>query len=87
MLNGLSFLNCDIGTEPAIVTEINDISVVSQAIQLSGVYDIVARVSEESKDDIAKLVKKILVIANIRSNLSMIVSGEEHDMKQMIEVA
>ena len=52
-----------------------------------GVYDVVARVSEESKDDIAKLVKKILLIANIRSNLSMIVSGEEHAMKQMIEVA
>ena len=87
MLNGFRFLNCDIGTELAIVTEINDISVASQALQLSGVYDIVTNVSEESKDDIAKLVKKILLIANIRSNLSMIVSGEEHGMKQMIEVA
>ena len=87
MLNGFRFLNCDIGTELAIVTEINDISVASQALQLSGVYDIVTNVSEESKDDIAKLVKKILLIANIRSNLSMIVSGEEHAMKQMIEVA
>jgi hypothetical protein len=70
-----------------VVTEINDMSVVSNVIQLSGVYDIVAKVSEESKDQIPKLVKKILVIAKIRSNLSMIVSGEEHVMKQILEVA
>jgi hypothetical protein len=87
MLNGFRFLNCDIWTEPSVVTEINDMSVVSNVIQLSGVYDIVAKVSEESKDHIPKLVKKILVIAKIRSNLSMIVSGEEHVMKQILEVA
>ncbi len=85
MLNAFFFLNCDIGTESAIVSEISDIAGVSEAIQVSGVYDIVAKVSEESREDIAKSVKKIRAISNIRSSLTMIVS-EEHAMKHM-EVA
>lgn len=82
MLNAFVFLNCDISTEPAIISEISNISGVSEAVQLSGVYDIVAKVSEESKEDIAKSVKRIRAIANITSSLTMIVS-EEHTVKQM----
>jgi C4-type Zn-finger protein len=86
MFNAFVFLNCDLGTEPAIVSEISDIAGVSEAVQVSGVYDIVAKVSEESREDIARSVKKIRAIANIRSSLTMIVS-EEHAAKQMMEVA
>lgn len=83
MLNAFIFLNCDISTEPTIISEISNISGVSEAVQVSGVYDIVAKVSEESKEDIAKSVKKIRAIANIRSSLTMIASEEEHILKQM----
>jgi DNA-binding Lrp family transcriptional regulator len=76
MLNALVFLNCDIGTGPAIVTEISDIAGVSEAVQVSGIYDIVAKVSEESREDIAKSVKKIRAMSNIRSSLTMIISEE-----------
>ena len=88
MLNAFVFLNCDVGTEPAILNEITDISGVSEAVQLSGVYDIVAKVSEESREDIAKSVRKIRTIANIKSSLTMIVSEEEqqqHSVKQIEE--
>jgi DNA-binding Lrp family transcriptional regulator len=84
MLNAFVFLNCNINsTGPAIITEISNISGVSEAVQVSGVYDIVAKVSEESKEDIAKSVKKIRAIANIRSSLTMIASEDDHTMKQM----
>jgi len=82
MLNAFVFLNCDIGTRPAIVSEISSISGVSEAVQVSGVYDIVAKVSEESREDIAKSVKRIRAIDNIISSLTMITS-EEHAMKQV----
>ena len=85
MLNAFVFLNCDIGTEPAILNEIINISGVSEAAQLSGVYDIVAKVSEESREDIAKSVRKIRAIANIRSSLTMIVAEKEHSIKQIAE--
>jgi hypothetical protein len=81
MLNAFVFLNCDIGTEPAILNEIINISGVSEAVQLSGIYDIVAKVSEESREDVAKSVRKIRAIANIRSSLTMIASEEKHSVK------
>jgi DNA-binding Lrp family transcriptional regulator len=83
MLNAFVFLNCDFGTEPAILNEITDISGVSEAVQLSGVYDIVAKVSEESREDIAKSVREICEIANIRSSLTMIASEEEYSARQI----
>lgn len=85
MLNAFVFLNCDFGTEPATLKEITDISGVSEAVQLSGVYDIVAKVSEESREDIAKSVREICEIANIRSSLTMIASEEEYSARQIEE--
>jgi DNA-binding Lrp family transcriptional regulator len=85
MLNAFVFLNCDIGTEPAILNEITDISGVSEAEELYGVYDIVAKVSGESREDIAKSVRKIRAIPNIRSSLTMVVAEEEHSIKQIAE--
>jgi hypothetical protein len=85
MLNAFVFLNCDVGTEPIILNEITDISGVSEAVELIGVYDIVAKVSENSREDIAKSVRKIRTIANVRSSLTMIVAEKEHSLKQMEE--
>jgi hypothetical protein len=82
MLSAFVFLNCDRETEPAIINEMNGISSISEAVQVSGVYDIVAKVTEESRENIVKSVKKIRAIANIRSSLTMFVS-EEHVMKPL----
>jgi C4-type Zn-finger protein len=82
MLNAFVFLNCDISTGPSIISEISNISGVSEAVRVSGVYDIVAKLSEESREDISRSVKKIRAIANITSSLTMIAS-EEHSVKQM----
>lgn len=82
MLNAFVFLNCDISTGPATISEISNISGVSEAVRVSGVYDIVAKVSEESQEDISRSIKKIRAIANITSSLTMIES-EEHSVKQM----
>lgn len=82
MLNAFVFLNCDISIGPAIISEISNISGVSEAVRVSGVYDIVAKVSEESREDISRSIKKIRAIANITSSLTMIAS-EEQSMKQM----
>lgn len=84
MLNAFVFLNCDVGTEPIILDEITYISGVSEAVELMGVYDIVAKVSKESREDIAKSVREIRAIANVTSSLTMIVAEKERSlMKQM----
>jgi len=85
MLSAFVFLNCDLGTGSAILNEITDISGISEAAELSGVYDIVAKVSEESREDIAKSVRKICEITNTRSSLTMITTEEEHTPQQIEE--
>jgi hypothetical protein len=82
MFNAFVFLNCDIERRPATISEIANISGVSEAVQVSGVYDIVAKVSEESREDIAKSVKRIRAMDNIISSLTMIAS-EEHAVKRV----
>lgn len=76
MFNAFVLLNCDIGTEGAIINQMNTIPGVSEAVRVSGVYDIVAKLSDESKNKVSLLVKKIRAIANIRSILTMIVASE-----------
>jgi hypothetical protein len=85
MSSAFVFLNCDIGAEPAIINEMNKIAGVSEAVRVSGVYDIVAKVSEESRENIVKLVKKIRGIASIRSSLTMIIA--EDSVKHLAEAA
>ena len=82
MFNAFVFLNCNIERRPATVNEISNISGVSEAVQVSGVYDIVAKVSEESREDITKSVKRIRAMDNIISSLTMIAS-EEHAVKRL----
>lgn len=72
-------MNCDIGAENAIISEINDILGVSEATGLSGVYDIIAKLNAESDNGISRIVTKIRSIANIRSSLTMIVAEGRND--------
>lgn len=79
MSRAFVLLNCDIGAENAIISEINDILGVSGATGLSGVYDIIAKLNAESDNGISRIVTKIRSIANIRSSLTMIVAEGRND--------
>jgi len=78
MSRAFVFLNCDIGKDKGIIAEMNDISGVSRAIGVSGIYDIVADISSDSDAGLAKTVRKFRSLENIRSCLTMIVA-EKHD--------
>lgn len=76
MLNAFVFLNCEIGAERTVMNEMSSFSGVSEAVRVSGVYDIVAKVSDESRENMSTLVKKIRAIASIRPSLTMVVASE-----------
>jgi hypothetical protein len=78
MSKAFIFLNCDMGAEKNVIKEMKNISGVSQAAGLSGIYDIVAELNTDSENGIAKIVKKFRSIANIRSCMTMVVA-EKHD--------
>lgn len=76
MSRAFVFLNCDIGAESAIIGEMNKIAGISEIAQVSGIYDIVAKVNEESKESVTRLVKQIRGIDSVRSSLTMIVAED-----------
>jgi AsnC-like helix-turn-helix protein len=78
MSKAFVFLNCDLGAERDIVSEMTDISGVQQATKISGIYDIVAELNAESESGIAKIVRKLRSIAKIRSCLTMIVAEKKN---------
>ena len=77
MSSAFVLLNCDIGAETEIVDEMSKIPGVSEAARVFGVYDIVAKISEESKESLVTLVKQIRAIENIRSSLTMVVAEDQ----------
>lgn len=74
MIHAFVLLNCDIGAENAVISEISGISGVSKATGLSGIYDIIAKFNAELDNGISKIVTKIRSVAYIRPSLTMIVA-------------
>ena len=70
------FLNCDIGKEKSVLGDMKAISGVSEAMGVSGIYDIVAKLRADSNDDIANILRKFHLIAHVRSCSTMIVAEE-----------
>lgn len=53
MSGAFVFLNCDIGSDKAIIAEMNFTSGVSRAMSVSGIYDIVANINADSDRGLA----------------------------------
>ena len=77
MSSAFVLLNCDLGTELTIINELNKITGVSEALRVSGIYDIVAKISQQSKEDVITLVRQIRGISSIRSSLTMIIAKDD----------
>lgn len=78
MSSAFVLLNCDIGAEPSVIHELNKITGISKAVRVSGIYDIVAKLDEQSKEDVIDLVRQIRGISHIRSSLTMIIAKDSN---------
>jgi hypothetical protein len=71
------FLNCDIGSVHAVTGEMRQISGVSEAMGVSGIYDIVAKLRANSNIGITDILRKFHLIDHVRSCSTMIVAEEQ----------
>ena len=68
-------INCDLGYETEIIKKIRQIPKVMDVIHVSGVYDIIVRISSEDMDKLRETIKSnIKKIDNVRSTITMIVT-------------
>jgi hypothetical protein len=73
MSSAFVLLNCVIGSEITVIDELNKMNGVS-ALRVSGIYDVIAKLGEASKEEIGDQVRKIRYIGHVRSSLTMIVA-------------
>jgi DNA-binding Lrp family transcriptional regulator len=75
-------INCDLGYEDDIIKKIKQIPKVIDVIHVSGVYDIIVRISSDDMEKLRETIKsKIKIIDNVRSTITMIVTdgqGQKH---------
>lgn len=69
-------LNCDIGSARAVMGEMKQISGVSEAMGVSGIYDIVAKLRADSNGGITSIIRQVHLIASVRSCSTMIVAEQ-----------
>ena len=72
-------INTEIGSEKEILDEIRKIDAVKESYMVYGVYDIVAKVSADTMDNLKEIVTwNVRRLDKVRSTLSMIViEGEK----------
>jgi DNA-binding Lrp family transcriptional regulator len=64
-------INCDLGSEEEIIREIKKIP---ETVEVSGVYDIIARISSDSMDKLRETITwHVRRIDKVRSTLTMMV--------------
>ena len=72
-------INCELGSEGAVIKELRETSGVSEVKGVFGVYDVIARVNGNSEDDIKRAIGKIRTLGGIKSSLTMMVIEGQGD--------
>ena len=67
-------IKCDLGSEGYIITKIKHVPEVIEVTNVSGVYDIIVRISADDMDKLREIITwNIRIIDKVRSTLTMIV--------------
>jgi len=75
MPNAIVLINSEIGDESSIMERLCDLDQVDTACLLYGVYDLMAKISTNSMDNLEDVItRKIRMIPGVRSTLTLIVS-------------
>jgi len=71
-------LNCDLGSEADILIKIRQVPEVIEVTHVSGVYDIIVRISSDNMDKLREIIKlNIKKIDKVRSTITMVVTDDQ----------
>jgi DNA-binding Lrp family transcriptional regulator len=79
LVNGYVFINCELGTEESVISELKSIDGVSEVHGTFGAYDIITKVTSEQVEKLRETITwKIRKIPKIRSTLTLMgIQGQE----------
>ena len=79
MATGYVLINCELGSEESVISELKSIDGVSEVRGTFGAYDIIAKVTSEQVEKLREIITwKIRKIPKIRSTLTLMgIEGQE----------
>ena len=73
MASAYILINCEIGEESSVMTQLKEMSNVVEVHIVYGVYDLIAKIDAEDTDSLKKIVTENLrVLEKVRSTMTMI---------------
>ena len=81
-------INSDINNEFDVLKELKKVEGVEHAYALYGVYDIIARVSSESVDELKQIITwKIKKLAGIRATLTVMINESDAPLSSQVSLS
>ena len=82
MTTAYILINCDLGSEVDIIKKIKKLPNVLDVTHVSGVYDIIVRISSDNVEDLRETIKQnIKKIEKVRSTITMVVTDRPGHIK------
>lgn len=76
--NAFVLINCTLGSEAKVMEQLSDLNYIEKAYRVYGVYDIMAKVKANDKEDLQRKVLLIRRLDEIKSTLTLIEMNNQH---------
>jgi DNA-binding Lrp family transcriptional regulator len=74
MPSAFVMISCNFGSMEDVTSELQDIDGVEQVLQVTGIYDVIARITVQNKDDLDRLLLRVRRMDEIQSTLTLIIT-------------
>ena len=74
MPSAFVMISCNFGSTKDVTSELYDIDGVEQVLQVTGIYDVIVRITVQNKDDLDRLLLRVRRMDEIQSTLTLIIT-------------
>jgi hypothetical protein len=77
MPSAFVMISCNFGSTKDVTSELHDVDGVEQVLIVSGIYDIIVRITVQNKDDLDRLLLRVRRMDEIQSTLTLIITQSQ----------
>ena len=74
MPSAFVMISCNFGSTKDVTSELHDIDGVEQVLKVTGIYDVIVRITVQNKDDLDRLLLRVRRMDEIQSTLTLIIT-------------
>ena len=84
MPSALVLINCQSRFTPDVIESLRKLPELEAVYKIQGIYDVIARLKSENKDDLRENIVRLRQVAHITSTLTMIILREERAKEELL---